>query len=126
MKKCDYCAKEISYNEMYCCEECENLTKEYYRRADRYAKPFSIINVICLFGVMAGMFVFSMANVFGAAISIISCAILSILLLVLPFPTESMIRKFKIKKAIQITRMVGIGMMVIGFMIAGLLVVFMR
>ena len=125
MKKCDYCAKEISYDEMYCCEECEKLTKDYYIRADRYAKPFSVINVVCLFGVMAGMFIFPMAKPFGAAMAIICCAVLGVLLLVLPFPTESMIRKFKMKKAIQITRMVGIGMMFLGVMIAGLLAIFL-
>ena len=123
MKKCDYCAKEISYDDMYCCDECEKLTKQYYERSDRFAKPFSMINVVCLFGVMAGLFLFPMAKPFGAGLSIVCCAALGILLLLLPFPTESMIKKFKIQKAIRITRYVGLGMMFLGALIAGLLVI---
>ena len=118
MKKCDYCAKEISYDDMYCCDECEKLTKQYYERSDRFAKPFSMINVVCLFGVMA--------KPFGAGLSIVCCAALGILLLLLPFPTESMIKKFKIQKAIRITRYVGLGMMFLGALIAGLLVIFIK
>lgn len=126
MKKCDYCAKEISYDDMYCCDECEKLTKQYYERSDRFAKPFSMINVVCLFGVMAGLFLFPMAKPFGAGLSIVCCAALGILLLLLPFPTESMIKKFKIQKAIRITRYVGLGMMFLGALIVGLLVIFIK
>ena len=126
MKKCDYCAKEISYDDMYCCDECEKLTKQYYERSDRFAKPFSMINVVCLFGVMAGLFLFPMAKPFGAGLSIVCCAALGILLLLLPFPTESMIKKFKIQKAIRITRYVGLEMMFLGALIAGLLVIFIK
>lgn len=126
MKKCDYCAKEISYDDMYCCDECEKLTKQYYERSDRFAKPFSMINVVCLFGVMAGLFLFPMAKPFGAGLSIVCCAALGILLLLLPFPTESMKKKFKIQKAIRITRYVGLGMMFLGALIAGLLVIFIK
>ncbi len=126
MKKCDYCAKEISYDDMYCCDECEKLTKQYYERSDRFAKPFSMINVVCLFGVMAGLFLFPMAKPFGAGLAIVCCAALGILLLLLPFPTESMIKKFKIQKAIRITRYVGLGMMFLGALIAGLLVIFIK
>ncbi len=126
MKKCDYCAKEISYDDMYCCDGCEKLTKQYYERSDRFAKPFSMINVVCLFGVMAGLFLFPMAKPFGAGLAIVCCAALGILLLLLPFPTESMIKKFKIQKAIRITRYVGLGMMFLGALIAGLLVIFIK
>lgn len=125
MKKCDFCAKDISYEEMYCCEECEEKTKAYYARSERFARPFSMINVVCLFGVMGGMFIFPLAKPFGAGLAIISCAILGILLLFLPFPTESMIRKFKVKKAMMITRFVGVGMMFLGVLIAGLLAIFL-
>ncbi len=125
MKKCEFCAKEISYNEMYCCDECEKQTKLYYERSERFAKPFSMINVVCLFGVMGGMFIFPMSKPFGAALSIICCAVLGVLLLLLPFPTESMIRRFKVQKAIKITRLVGVGMMFLGALIAGLLLIFL-
>ena len=75
---------------------------------------------------MAGLFLFPMAKPFGAGLSIVCCAALGILLLLLPFPTESMIKKFKIQKAIRITRYVGLGMMFLGALIAGLLVIFIK
>ena len=125
MKKCEFCAKEISYEEMYCCDECEKQTLQYYERSERFAKPFSMINIVCLFGIMVGMFIFPMAKPFGAGIAIISCAVLGIMLLFLPSPTESMIKKFKGKKAMKITRLVGVGMMFLGLLIAGLLLIFM-
>ncbi|HCA04436.1 MAG TPA: hypothetical protein DEO32_00910 [Ruminococcaceae bacterium] len=124
MKQCEFCAKEISYEEMYCCDECEKQVLQYYERSERFAKPFSMINVVCLFGIMGGMFLFPLAKVFGAVIAIVCCAVLGVLLLLLPFPTESMIKKFKLKKAMKITRIVGIGMMVLGLLIAGLLLIF--
>ncbi|MED9970667.1 MAG: hypothetical protein UFA98_11810 [Ruminococcus sp.] len=125
MKKCDFCAKEISYDKMYCCDECEKQTKLFYERSARFAKPFSMINIVCLFGIMGGMFIFPMSKPFGAGLSITCCAVLGIMLLLLPFPTESMIKKFKVQKAVGITRLVGVGMMFLGLMIAGLLMIFL-
>lgn len=123
MKKCDYCAKEISYDDMYCCDECEKLTKQYYERSDRFAKPFSMINVVCLFGVMAGLFLFPMAKPFGAGLSIVCCAALGILLLLLPFPTESMIKKHKIQKAMKMCRIFGGVVIALGFAVLGMMLI---
>ena len=36
MKKCEYCAKEISYHEMYCCYECQNSANKYYDLKDKF------------------------------------------------------------------------------------------
>ena len=124
MKKCEYCAKEISYHDMYCCDECQKKALLYHEKSERFAKIFSMINVVCLFGVMVGMFLFPLSKPFGAALAVICCAILGILLLLLPFPTESMIRKFKMEKAIKITRIVGLCMMGMGLLIVGLLLIF--
>ena len=49
MKKCDYCAKEISYFEQYCSEECHGNANKYYETTEKYGKLFSIINMICVF-----------------------------------------------------------------------------
>ena len=32
MKKCDYCAKEISYFEQYCDENCQANANKYYEK----------------------------------------------------------------------------------------------
>ena len=47
LKKCDYCAKEISYFEQYCSEECHGNANKYYETTEKYGKLFSIINMIC-------------------------------------------------------------------------------
>ncbi len=46
MKKCDFCAKEISYYDQYCNEECEQKALRYYAMVERYAKLFMIVNTI--------------------------------------------------------------------------------
>lgn len=125
MKKCEFCGKEISYDDMYCSEDCEKKNLQYYNLSNRFAKPFSMINVVCLFGITVGMFIFPMAKPFGAALAITCCAVLGVLLLLLPFPTESMIRKFKLQKAMKVTRLVGVGMMFLGLLISGLLAIFL-
>ena len=98
LKKCDYCAKEISYFEQYCSEECHGNANKYYETTEKYGKLFSIINMICFFG-----------------ITVASCDILGIMLILLPFPTENMISKYKLKKATKITRIIGLAVIGLGF-----------
>ncbi len=121
MKQCDYCAKEISYHEQYCCEECRQKYARSYDLSQRFAKPFMYINVLCVFGIPIGLFFMSLIKPLGAGIASGSCLLLGIMLLLLPFPTEGMIKKFKMKKAILITRMIGLGVIALGAVIAGLL-----
>lgn len=119
MKKCDYCAKEITYFDQYCCDECERLTIEFHERAEKYSRLFTIVNTICVFGIPAGLFLLSFSRV-GAFISAISCIVLGIMLMVLPMPTEGMIRKHKLQKAIKINRIFGIAVMALSVLIMGL------
>ncbi|MBQ1506878.1 MAG: hypothetical protein IIZ36_00445, partial [Ruminococcus sp.] len=84
MKKCDYCAKEISYFDQYCSEDCQENTNRYYETLDKFGKLFSVVNVICIFGIPIGLFLFSFSKTVGAAIASICCMILGILLLLLP------------------------------------------
>ena len=124
MKKCDYCAKEISYFDQYCSEDCQENTNRYYETLDKFGKLFSVVNVFCIFGIPIGLFLFSFSKTVGAAIASICCMILGILLLLLPFPTESMIRKFKLKKARNLTRIVGLAVIAMGFVIIGFRMLF--
>ncbi len=97
MKKCDYCAKEISNFEQYCCEECEQNTVRFYRRNER--PPV------------------------GVTVATLSCFVLGAMLILLPFPTEGMIKKHKLKKAIKISRIFGGAVIGMGILIIGLLFV---
>lgn len=124
MKKCVYCAKEITYFEQYCCDECQAKTNKYYETEEKFGKLFSVINVICVFGIPIGMFLFSFAKLLGAMIAACCCVVLGVMLLFLPFPTEGMIIKHKLKKAMKITRIIGMAVIGFGFVIVGFLFFF--
>ena len=47
MKKCEYCAKEISYFDQYCSDECEQECLHHYALNERFSKLFLVINTIC-------------------------------------------------------------------------------
>lgn len=107
MKKCDYCGKEISYMEQYCTEECHKNALKYYELHEKFSKIFSFINIVCIFGIPIGLFLFSFANDIGFTVLAFSTAIEGLTILLLPFPVENMISSMKIKKAVNITRIFG-------------------
>lgn len=126
MKKCDYCAKEISYYDQYCCEECEQKTIEFHQRSERYSKLFLVVNTICVFGIPVGLFLASFSTAVGIPIAAASCMVLGLMLIVLPFPTEGMIKKHKLQKAIKMSRIFGGVIIGLGFLIIGLVFVLKR
>ena len=123
MKKCDYCAKEITYFEQYCCDECEREAIRFHRRSERFSKIFLIVNTICVFGIPVGLFSAAFNPPVGVVVSTLSCLILGIMLIALPFPTEGMIKKHKLKKAIKLSRIFGGAVIGLGVVIIGLLFV---
>ena len=119
MKKCDYCAKEITYFEQYCSDECQRRANKYYETSEKYGKLFSVINVICVFGIPVGLFLFPFAKSVGTVLASVCCVVLGIMLLFLPFPTEGMISKLKLQKSMKITRIIGASVIALGFLIIG-------
>lgn len=120
MKKCDYCAKEISYFDQYCSDDCHAKANKYYEISDKFGGVFSVINGICVFGIPVGLFLLPFSKTIGTFVAAISCLILGIMLILLPFPTDNMISKSKLQKAIKITRIIGICVIVLGIAIVGL------
>ena len=53
MKKCEYCAKEISYHDMYCDEECQKKANDFYDLKEKFVKLFAIVNGICVISIGA-------------------------------------------------------------------------
>ena len=119
MKKCDYCAKEITYFEQYCFDECQRRANKYYETSEKYGKLFSVINVICVFGIPVGLFLFPFSKSVGTVLASVCCVVLGIMLLFLPFPTEGMISKLKLQKSMKITRIIGASVIALGFLIIG-------
>jgi len=114
MKKCDYCAKEISYHQQYCDEECEKKALDFYSLREKYTKTFSVLNIICLFGIPVGLFISAFRTALGISIVSYSFMLLGITIIILPFPVENMITSMKIKKAMSVTRIVGGVLLLIG------------
>ena len=118
MKKCDYCAREISYFDQYCCEECEKKALDFYYMRDKYTKLFSGLCVIGVFMVPVGIFLSAFSYGIGAWIVAAALLILGATVFFLPFPVENMIDKMKLKKALNVTRILGAVMFGIGLVIA--------
>ena len=114
MKKCEFCAKEISYHEMYCCDECQTNTNKFYEVRDKISKLIGVINGISVLSIGIGLFIFSMIREVGAYMVAIPTVILGILFLLFPIPADVMIQKLKLKKAIKITRIIAGVVLVLG------------
>ncbi|MCH5298601.1 MAG: hypothetical protein J1E96_02450 [Ruminococcus sp.] len=117
MKKCDYCAKEISYFEQYCCDECQKNAIGFYDMQEKFTKIFSVINGICVFAIPVGLFVFSFTAKLGFTMIALATLILGVTIMLLPFPVENMISTMKIKKAVKVTRIIGLALAIIGIVL---------
>ncbi len=121
MKKCEYCAKEISYHEMYCSDECENKSYDFFDKRDKFQTFFSVINGIFVLAIGVCIFLYSFmpaVGLFGIASSLL---ILGTMYMFLPFPPDLFIEKYKLKKAIQLARIIagvllalGVGVLIYG------------
>lgn len=84
---------------------------------------FSIINGICVFGIPVGLFLIPLIGRNGGILVGASFIILGIMFMLLPFPVDNMISKYKIKKAISLTRIIAAVLLVVG--IASLICAFL-
>ena len=114
MKKCGYCAKEISYHEMFCCDECESSYFNFYDKRDKFQKFFSLINGIFVLGIGICIFLYSFMPTVGLIGGGSCMTILGVMYLFLPFPPDVFIEKQKLKKAIFITRIIAGVILAIG------------
>lgn len=114
MKKCEYCAKEISYHEMYCGDECQNGANNFYDMRDKIEKAMAVINGICVMSIGIGIFIFSLFREIGSFMVAIPLVILGILYFFFPVPADTMIQKHKIKKSVKITRIIGLVLLILG------------
>lgn len=116
MKKCEYCGKEISYHQQYCDEKCENNAISFYEKRDNFTKIFAVLNGIFVMCIGIGIFVFSFSHMTGSIMVTTALLVLGIVYLCLPFPAEIMIHKYKLKKAVFITRIIGLSVLLLGIL----------
>lgn len=115
MKQCEYCGKEISYYDQYCGEECQKSANRFYEKKEKYTGLFSVLCAVCVFAIGVGIFMFSLFKEIGTIMVVSCCVVLAILLFFLPFPTDNMISKYKVKKAVKYTRFVSYAVLAVGF-----------
>lgn len=114
MKQCHYCGNEIDYSEMYCSSLCEEKANEYYRKRLRCRIPANIIYIAGTALFALGVFfspIFTFWGLLGVAAGAISTGVTTILL---PYPTEEMIKKHKMVKAQKIFKICGLVITAVG------------
>lgn len=126
MKTCDYCKKEISYFEQYCCDECERKALSFYSRRDKYTNIFSVVNIIGVFAIPLGLFMSAFARKLGLIVVACAVLLLGIMVTLFPFPVENMITSMKLKKAVGLTRKIGIALFAIGIVCLPLVIIFVK
>lgn len=115
MKGCEYCNKEISYKEQYCCSECEEKAKQHYALIKEKQKLFSTFNIIGILAIFIGGFLAMMMTLnIGLFCIGGGFIILGILFILLPFCTPEQIKKYKIKKAVKIVKIFGLFILILG------------
>ena len=122
MKKCEYCGKEISYFDMYCCDECQEKAGKFYDMRDDYGKVFALLDTVFVFMIPLGIFLGTLTGAIGNSLIVVGLVGLGIMLNLLPFPTESMIRKHQIEKSKKMCRIFGLVLVAIG--IVGAIILF--
>ena len=120
MKQCEYCAKEISYHEMYCSVDCESKSKAFYEKRERFSKPFSVINGIFVLAIGISIFGYSFLPEFGVWGVVSSLTILSVLYFFLPFPPDVMINKIKLKKSVRFCRILSAVLLTLAIIVTAL------
>ncbi|MBQ2943430.1 MAG: hypothetical protein IJD93_01840 [Ruminococcus sp.] len=114
MKKCEYCAKEISYHDLYCCEDCENKATEYFAKRAKLQALISAVNIVGTCIIAVGIFLFAITNLVGALLMATGSLSVGIMTLLLPCPTDNMIKKNKLKKAMSFVRLFSIVLFAFG------------
>lgn len=114
MKKCEYCAKEISYHEMYCCDDCQDSANAFYEMREKFQKAYGVINGVFVIAIGICIFLYSFLPDVGAIGAAAALLILGTMYFFLPFPPEVMIHKYKLKKAVKITKIIACVIFVLG------------
>lgn len=103
MKKCHYCSKEIDYSEMYCSKECEEKANDYYRKRHNWRVLMNITYIVSFGLVFVGLiFTPTMFAFWGLLGVSVGCICSGVATMLLPSPTEEMIKKHKMLKAQRI------------------------
>ena len=117
MKRCPNCAKEIGYDTVFCCDKCLNEHNEFHQRRERFQSVFSVFNGIFVLGIGISIFLYSFVQDVGTFMGAGCLLLLGVLYTVFPFPAEVMIERFKLRKALFMTRIIAAVIFLIGVVV---------
>lgn len=124
MKKCGFCAKEISYHEMFCSKDCEDAYNKYFAKRANLQKLLSTANILGTCLIAVSIFVIPLQNFVGLLMMAIGGLAVGLITLLLPTPTDNMVSKHKLQKAIKIVKI--FGLILIAFGIGALIFAFFK
>lgn len=115
MKKCHYCAKEIDYSEMYCSKDCEEKANAYYRNRHNWRVLVNVTYIVSVALIFIGL-IFSptMFSKWGLSGLATGCILGGVTTIIVPSPTEEMIKKYKMLKAQRNFKICGLVMVAVG------------
>ncbi len=117
VKKCRYCGKEITLDKMYCCDECQKEADTFFEYREKTQSGFSKINGIFVLGIGVSILLYAFSRTVGAVGGSICLMILGLLYAFFPFPAEVMIEKYKLKKAIFLTKVIAAVLFALGVLV---------
>lgn len=117
MKICSYCGKEIDYNHIYCCDECDRNTFLYYKSRKKFQPVFSTVNITAFIAIIIGAFAGLITEILklGMLISGSGVALLGLLNILLPFyGVDENIKKKGIITSKKNVKLLGIILLIAG------------
>ena len=124
MKRCEFCGKEIDYSEMYCSKNCEEKTCNYYKLRQKIRLPINIAYVIATIGIALGvLFAPSKFSIWGFVGIAAGGLIGGLITVLLPTPTDYMLKKHKMMKAMQHMSTSGYVFLAVGTIALGTVIV---
>lgn len=124
MKKCNFCAKEISYHEMFCSKDCEDSYNKYFAKRAKLQKLLSTGNILGTCMIAVSIFLIPLQNFVGLLMMAIGGFSVGLITLLLPTPTDNMVNKHKLQKAINIVKILGV--ILIAFGLTALILAFFK
>ena len=124
MKQCNFCAKEIGYHEMFCSKSCEDAYNKYFAKRAKLQKLLSTVNILGTCLIAVGIFVVALQNFVGLLMMAAGGISIGLITVLLPTPTDNMVKKQKLQKAISFVKIVGL--IILGFGIAALIFAFIK
>jgi hypothetical protein len=106
---------------MFCNDECHGKSNKFYEMREHLSSVFGVFNMVCLIGMALGIFLMNFARETGLYIFAGCGVVLAIIILLIPLPIDNMLDKWKIKKAVFATRIIGLcvmGLALIAFLLA--------